>query len=182
MDFAILYGIQDLLSCPLLDALMPVVTACGDHGLIWIIAGILLLIFPKTRRWGITLLVTLAVTWAICEFGVKNLVARPRPFIVDSSYMLLIAAPASFSFPSGHTLSSFLAATVITRAPVARGWKIVAWVMAVAIAFSRLYLFVHFPTDVLAGAIIGTLAGLLGVYISNRIASNKCQRARHTDS
>lgn len=117
MDFAILYGIQDLLGCPFLDALMPVVTACGDHGLIWIIAGILLLIFPKTRRWGVTLLVTLAITWAICEFGVKNLVARPRPFIVDSSYMLLIAAPASFSFPSGHALSSFLAATVITRAP-----------------------------------------------------------------
>lgn len=182
MDFAILYGIQDLLGCPFLDAFMPVVTACGDHGLIWIIAGILLLIFPKTRRWSVTLLVTLAVTWAICEFGVKNLVARPRPFIVDSSYMLLIAAPASFSFPSGHALSSFLAATVITRAPVARGWKIAAWVMAVAIAFSRLYLFVHFPTDVLAGAIIGTLAGLLGVYISNRIASNKSQRARHTDS
>ena len=71
---------------------------------------------------------------------------------------------------------------MITRAPVARGWKIAAWVMAVAIAFSRLYLFVHFPTDVLAGAIIGTLAGLLGVYFSNRIASNKSQRARHTDS
>lgn len=181
MDFAILYGIQDLLGCPFLDALMPVVTACGDHGLIWIIAGILLLIFPKTRRWGVTLLVTLAITWAICEFGVKNLVARPRPFIVDSSYMLLIAAPASFSFPSGHALSSFLAATVITRAPspVVEG---ATWVMAVAIAFSRLYLFVHFPTDVLAGAIIGTLAGLLGVYVSNRIASNKSQRARHTDS
>lgn len=177
MDFAILYGIQDLLSCPLLDALMPVVTACGDHGLIWIIAGILLLIFPKTRRWGITMLVTLAVTWAICEFGVKNLVARPRPFMIDSSYALLIAAPASFSFPSGHTLSSFLAATVITRAPIARGWKIAAWIMAVAIAFSRLYLFVHFPTDVLAGAIIGILAGLLGTYISTT-----GQRARHTDS
>ena len=182
MDFAILYGIQDLLGCPFLDALMPVVTACGDHGLIWIIAGILLLIFPKTRRWGVTLLVTLAITWVICEFGVKNLVARPRPFIVDSSYMHRIAAPARNTITTRPPHTDILAATVITRAPVARGWKIATWVMAVAIAFSRLYLFVHFPTDVLAGAIIGTLAGLLGVYVSNRIASNKSQRARHTDS
>lgn len=171
MDFAILYGIQNTIGNPVLDVIMAFVTTCGDHGLIWIIAGILLLIFPKTRRWGITLLVTLGITWLICEFGIKELIARPRPFVLDPSHTLLIAPPSGFSFPSGHTLASFLAATVITRAPIARGWKIAAWVMAALIAFSRLYLFVHFPTDVLAGAIIGVIAALIGVYISNRIAS-----------
>ena len=85
--------------------------------------------------------------------------------------MLLIAPPSGYSLPSGHTLTAFIAATVLTRAPIARGWKVAAWVAAIAIAFSRLYLFVHFPTDVLAGAVIGVLAGLLGVYISNRVAS-----------
>ena len=162
MDLAILYGIQQVIGCPFLDALMPVITACGDHGLIWIVVGIVLLIIPKTRRWGVTLLVTLGITWVICEFGVKELLARPRPFVVDPSYVLLIAPPSGYSLPSGHTL---------TRAPIARGWKVAAWVAAIAIAFSRLYLFVHFPTDVLAGAVIGVLAGLLGVYISNRVAS-----------
>ena len=171
MDFAILYGIQNTLACPPLDALMAFVTACGDHGLLWIVVGIILLISRKTRRWGITLLVTLGITWLICEYGVKALVARPRPFVLDPGYALIIAPPSGFSFPSGHTLASFLAATVIAFSPVARGWKIAAWVMAVLIAFSRLYLFVHFPTDVLAGAIIGVLAALIGVAISNRIAS-----------
>lgn len=171
MDLAILYGIQQVIGCPFLDALMPVITACGDHGLIWIVVGIVLLIIPKTRRWGVTLLVTLGITWVICEFGVKELLARPRPFVVDPSYVLLIAPPSGCSLPSGHTLTAFIAATVLTRAPIARGWKVAAWVAAIAIAFSRLYLFVHFPTDVLAGAVIGVLAGLLGVYISNRVAS-----------
>ena len=85
MDLAILYGIQQVIGCPFLDALMPVITACGDHGLIWIVVGIVLLIIPKTRRWGVTLLVTLGITWVICEFGVKELLARPRPFVVDPS-------------------------------------------------------------------------------------------------
>ncbi len=172
MDFAILYGIQDTIACPLLDAIMAFITACGDHGLIWIIAGILLLFSPKTRRWGITLLVTLGLTWVICEFGVKELVARPRPFVVDPSHGLVIEAPSGYSLPSGHTLASFLSATVLAFSPVARGWKVAAWVMAVLIAFSRLYLFVHFPTDVLAGALIGTVAALVGVWVSNRIAGH----------
>lgn len=171
MDFAILYGIQNTLACPPLDALMAFVTTCGDHGLIWIVVGIVLLISRKTRRWGITLLVTLGITWLICEYGVKVLVARPRPFMLDPSHTLLIAPPGGFSFPSGHALASFLAATIIAFSPVARGWKAAAWIMAALIAFSRLYLFVHFPTDVLAGAIIGVIAALIGVYISNRIAS-----------
>lgn len=172
MDFAILYGIQNTIACPPLNVIMAFITTCGDHGLIWIVIGIILLVPRKTRQWGVTLLVTLGVTWIICEFGVKEIVARPRPFMLDPGYELIIAPPSGFSFPSGHTLASFLAATVLTRAPIARGWKAATWVMAVLIAFSRLYLFVHFPTDVLAGAIIGVLAGLLGVYISNRVAKS----------
>ena len=123
------------------------------------------------KKWIKILLVTLGITWVICEFGVKELLARPRPFVVDPGYVLLIAPPSGYSLPSGHTLTAFIAATVLTRAPIARGLKVAAWVAAIAIAFSRLYLFVHFPTDVLAGAVIGVLAGLLGVYISNRVAS-----------
>lgn len=169
MDFAILRGIQDTIACPPLDAIMAFITTCGDHGLIWIIAGILLLFSPKTRRWGITLLVTLGITWLICEFGVKELLARPRPFVVDPSHGLVIEAPSGYSLPSGHALASFLSATVIAFAPIPRGWKAGAWIMAILIAFSRLYLYVHFPTDVLAGALIGTLAALAGVWASNRI-------------
>lgn len=170
LDFAMLYWIQDVMGSPVMDTVMPVITTFGTHGYLWIAVSILLLFFRKTRRWGITLLVTLGVVWAACEFGLKELIARPRPFMVDTSYALVIAAPSGFSMPSGHTLTAFIAATILARSPIARGWKAAAWVMAVLIAFSRLYLFVHFPTDVLAGAVIGVIAGLIGAAISNAIS------------
>lgn len=173
MDFAILYGIQDAIGCPFLDAAMPVITTFGTHGYLWIAVGIILLIPARTRRWGLTLLLTMGITWLIFEFGVKELVARPRPFVQDPSYQLLISPPRGFSMPSGHTLTAFIAATVLACAPVARGWKAAAWVMAVLIASSRLYLFVHFPTDVAAGALLGVIAGLVGVWISNAIAASR---------
>lgn len=173
MDFAILHWIHDTLACPVLDALMVLVTTLGDHGAIWIVVGIILLIPARTRRWGVTLLVTMGLTWLICELGVKNIICRERPFMVDPSIGLLISAPSGFSMPSGHTLTSFCAATVLSRAPVARGFKIAGWVMAALIAFSRLYLFVHFPTDVLVGIAIGIAAGLLGSWVSNVIARGR---------
>lgn len=171
MDFAILYGIQDTIACPFLDALMPIITTFGTHGYLWIAVSIILLIPRKTRRWGLTLLLTLGITWLIFGLGVKELVARPRPFMQDPSFQLIISPPSGYSMPSGHTLTAFIAATVLTCAPIARGWKAAGWVMAVLIAFSRLYLFVHFPTDVLVGAIIGVMAGIVGVCISNAIAN-----------
>ena len=171
MDFAILYGIQQAVGCPFMDAIMPAITTLGSYGLLWITVGIILLIPAKTRRWGLTLLITMGITWAICEFGVKEIIARPRPFMVDTEYALLINPPGGFSMPSGHTLTAFLAATVIAAAPIARGWKASAWVIAALIGFSRMYLFVHFPSDVLMGALIGVAAGLAGIWASNKIAA-----------
>ena len=87
----------------------------------------------------------------------KNLIARPRPCWLDSSVQLLISSPTDYSFPSGHTLSSAIGATVLTKANHQFGWAAIP--LAAAIAFSRLYLFVHYPSDVLAGAVLGVAIG-----------------------
>lgn len=171
LDFSILYGIQAHLRCGFLDFLLPKITWLGNAGLIWLIVAGLLLLTKKYRRTGVVLLAGLAVGFLIGNLALKPLVARPRPCWLDGSVSLLIPVPTDASFPSGHTLSSVIAAFLLTVAD--RRFAIVAVPLAVLIAFSRLYLFVHFPTDVLAGAVLGVLiAGVVRI-VSNRIAGKR---------
>ena len=134
---------------------------CGRHRIAY---------HPKTRRWGVTLLVTLGITWVICEFGVKELLAAPRPSSSTPATCSSSPRRAGTRSLGSYTHGVYRSHRAHARPHRAR-LEGTAWVAAIAIAFSRLYLFVHFPTDVLAGAVIGVLAGLLGVYISNRVAS-----------
>lgn len=99
----------------------------------------------------------LAVGVLVGNVCLKNLIARPRPCWLDDSVMMLISSPADYSFPSGHTLSSVIGATVLTKTDRRFGWAAIP--LAAVIAFSRLYLFVHFPSDILAGAILGVIIG-----------------------
>ena len=103
------------------------------------------------------LLAGLAVGVLVGNVCLKNLIARPRPCWLDDSVMMLISSPADYSFPSGHTLSSVIGATVLTKTDRRFGWAAIP--LAAVIAFSRLYLFVHFPSDILAGAILGVIIG-----------------------
>lgn len=111
----------------------------------------------KYRRQGVILLAGLAVGVLVGNVCLKNLIARPRPCWLDDSVMMLISSPADYSFPSGHTLSSVIGATVLTKTDRRFGWATIP--LAAVIAFSRLYLFVHFPSDILAGAILGVIIG-----------------------
>lgn len=158
IDFAVLYGIQNGMRCPVLDVLMPVITALGNAGAVWLLSAGVLLCIRRTRRAGVLLLAGLALGFLIGNLGMKPLFARPRPCFVDSSVTLLVKMPDDFSFPSGHTLSSVIAATVLFRTD--RRFGIPAIVLAVLIGFSRLYLFVHYPTDVLASVVLGIGIGL----------------------
>ena len=99
----------------------------------------------------------LAVGVLMGNVCLKNLIARPRPCWLDSSVRLLIADPTDYSFPSGHTLSSVIGATILTKTDRRFGYAAIP--LAVLLAFSRLYLFVHFPSDVLAGAVLGLVIG-----------------------
>ena len=149
LDFSILLWIQEHLRSPLLDVLFPLITHLGDKGLCWIALGILLLIPRRTRIWGICVLVCLAVDCLLGEGLLKHLFLRQRPCVVQPIEDMLVSIPYTTSFPSGHSASSFTAATALFLNNRPAG--IAAYVLAFLIAASRLYCYVHFPTDVLCG-------------------------------
>lgn len=161
-EFSVLDAIQQL-ATPWLDRLMIGISWLGNSGWIWIVAGVALLFTKKYRRSGILVLVALLLGLLIANLTIKPLVARLRPFQVDPTISLLIPPPGEFSFPSGHSVSSAAAATVLTLANKKFGW--VAVPLALLIAFSRLYLYVHFPTDVIAGLLLGMAIGLLTWFV-----------------
>ena len=154
IDFSILDWIQNTLKNSLLDAVMPVITHLGDGGFIWILTALIFTAIPRTRKTGILMIISLAAGAVAYQFILKPVIARPRPFTQNPAAVLLIKPPSDFSFPSGHTACAFSAAAVLFFRRN-RLW-IPAVILAAAIAFSRMYLYVHFPTDVLAGIIIGT--------------------------
>ena len=136
---------------------MPKLTLLGSGGAIWLLAAGGMLCTKKYRRQGVILLAGLAVGVLVGNVCLKNLIARPRPCWLDDSVMMLISSPADYSFSSGHTLSSVIGATVLTKTDRRFGWAAIP--LAAVIVFSRLYLFVHFPSDILAGAILGVIIG-----------------------
>lgn len=158
MEFEILYRIQEM-HAAFLNPIMIGVSALGNNGLIWILGAVVLLFFKKTRRCGILMLVSMAVCFVAGNMCIKNLVQRPRPCQIDQTVQLLIPIPSEYSFPSGHTLHGFTAATIIFLHHRRAG--IAALLLAAVIAFSRMYLFVHFPTDILGGLILGVLAAVI---------------------
>ena len=164
-DWAILHWIQNTLVCPALDFLMPKVSLLGNGGAVWILSAGLLLATKKYRRYGAFLLAGLALGVLTGNLILKPLIARPRPCWLDSSVQLLIANPTDYSFPSGHTLSSVIGAVVLTKAN--RKFGLAAIPLAALIAASRLYLYVHYPTDILGAAVLGTVIGLAACRLGN---------------
>ena len=147
---------------------MPYVTRLGDSGVVWIVLAVFLLFGRKYRKAGIALLCALLLDILICNGLLKPFFARLRPCAVDTAARLLIARPADFSFPSGHAASSFAAASALYFSGQRKLWK-PALVLAALIAFTRLYLYVHYPSDVLGGMLLGTLFGYLGYRFAGHI-------------
>ena len=139
----------------------------GVIGILFILLGALFLIFRQTRRCGLFLLLALLVGLLICNITLKPLIARIRPYDLKQGIDLLIEAPTDFSFPSGHTNASFVFATVIFCTN--KKWGVGAFILAALIAFSRLYLYVHYPTDVLAGIVCGIFAGWITVFLLRKL-------------
>lgn len=156
-ELSILDFIQQHLRRLPMDRLMVIVTMLGNGGAVWLLTGAALLVSRRTRKLGFSLIIAVGVTAVVCSLGLKPLIARPRPYEVNPTIQLLISRPTDFSFPSGHTAASFAAATVLALGHCR--YRKAAAVLAVLIAFSRLYLYIHFPTDVLAGALLGVLLG-----------------------
>lgn len=166
-ELPVLYWIREHMTCPFLDWLMPPLSALSAHGEIWILLAAVLLCIPKTRRVGLTMGLTLLLGFLIGNVGLKNIIARVRPYDVATEVTLLVERLHDFAFPSGHTLASFGAATALTL--YYRRWGVAALTLAGAIGFSRLYLFVHYPTDVAAGALLGVALAFAAHYLVCRV-------------
>ena len=211
-DLAILDFIRAHMTSPLGDEIMPIITMLGDNGIIWIVMAAIMLLFKRTRKLGAAMAIALMIDVVCCNFIIKPLVARIRPFDVNTAIKLIISAPDDYSFPSGHTAAAFAAFGALffgrnkltgspnsfvgmnihddlskhngSIAPVGvqvlnyefkserihvfsqKNLWIPVLVLAILIAASRLYLYVHYPTDVLTGMVLGTLFGFIGANIT----------------
>ncbi len=173
-ELGILHWIQENLTCPFLDTIMPYVSRFCDGGSGWIFVALVLLCFPKTRKIGITIGVALLIGLLGCNAILKPLVDRTRPFVWDPHVSLLLPPPTDASFPSGHSTAAFEGAVVLFL--YHKKWGIPALCLAASVAFSRLYLYMHYPTDVLCGSILGTLSGIAAYAMVNWLYKRNVHR------
>lgn len=172
-DLPILDWIQANLQSPFMDKFMPFITLFGEGGIFWIAVAVILLILPKTRKTGLGMGFALIFGLVVCNMTLKPLCQRIRPYDFQMenygiTINLLVKALHDYSFPSGHTIASFEAATVLLRRDKRMG--IPALILACLIAFSRLYLYVHYPTDVLVAIVLGVIFGILGDLLAEKVA------------
>ena len=168
LDIGFLLFLQESVRNPILNSIMIFVTSLGNGGMIWIVATVLLMIPKKTRKVGITSAVALLLSLIINNNIIKNTVQRPRPFATFKELQIIVPIPSEFSFPSGHTASSFAAASVFFR-QLPKKLGLPSVILAGIIGFSRLYVGVHYPTDVIAGVIMGILLSYLAEILVNFI-------------
>ena len=178
-DLPILDWIQANLQSGFMDFIMPIITLFGDAGIFWMVWAAILVFIPKTRKIGLGMAFAMAMGLLVCNVTLKPLVGRMRPydFQIDElgktwedillAGKLLVETPHDYSFPSGHTIASFEACTVLMLNDKRMG--IPATILAILIAFSRLYLYVHYPTDVIFSVFAGILFAVLGNMIAQKI-------------
>ncbi len=166
LDFAILDWVAAHLQNPVFDALSVALSFLGDYAVPWLVLAAVLLFMPKYRKWAVVMLIALALEVICTDVLIKTLVARPRPFLLNPNARLIVSPPDSFSFPSGHSGSSFACAVTLCFSKKKRFW-IPALSLALLTALSRIYLYVHYPSDVVAGMILGTLCALVTVLVAS---------------
>jgi len=176
MDASILLWIQDYIRNDFFTPVFRTLSALGDNGIIWIAIAVVLLLYKKYRKVGFLISLSLIGSLLINNMFLKNTIARPRPYNVVPGLTRLVPALTDYSFPSGHTGSSFAAAVIIALY-MPKKYGVPALILAILIAFSRLYLGVHYPTDILGGMITGTGIALFIRFIDDNVA-----KRRHTDT
>ena len=176
MEGPILLWIQEAVRQPWLNPLVEVYTRLGNAGMLWIVLSAVMLRFPKTRKAGALSLLAMVLGLLCTNVVLKHLVGRTRPWIDVAGLIPLVNEPDPNSFPSGHTCAAFAAGIIWARA-LPRTWmRVGAVILAVCMGLSRLYVGVHYPSDVLAGAVVGSLCAWAAWEIGLRI--NRCWERR----
>ena len=168
LDEQALLWIQECIRQGVLDPLVKLYTTLGNAGIIWIVVSVAMLCWKPTRRAGATALCAMLLGLLCTNVVLKHLVSRPRPYTVVEGLIPLLTSGDPNSFPSGHTCAAFAAGVAWFGTAKKGGWRAAALIQAVLMGLSRLYVGVHYPSDVLAGAVIGTLCGLGGLWLVGR--------------
>ncbi len=159
MDFKILEFIRLHFKCKFMDFIMKNISTFFNYSIVWMVLGVVLISLKSTRAVGYEIFVALTLELLICNIFVKRISKRARPFTKNDEVNLLINPPKDYSFPSGHTLCAFMCATIIAAHIFWVG--VILFVVAVLVAFSRMYLYVHYPSDVFVGALMGIFIALI---------------------
>lgn len=142
-------------------------TVISAGGAVWLAAGIVMLFFRRTRAVGIILIAAIAIGYLTGDWIIKPLVQRPRPFVTNPDFELFVLkVPSGYSFPSGHSAAAAAATTVLFTK--LGKWGFAALPVAFCIVFSRLYNYVHFPSDVICGIILGIISAFLVMWIAKK--------------
>ena len=171
-DASVITAIYENVHSAFLTMFFRIVTLLGEGGIFWIAVAVILLFFKKTRRSGICIGASLLIGVIVGNGIIKNVVARPRPYDAIAGIESVVSHLSDYSFPSGHSLCCFEAATALAMNRTK--WAIPAYIGAVLVAVSRLFLFVHYPTDVICGALLGVLFGVLGSLAAGAIYDRVC--------
>ena len=173
-EYNFLMFIRENMTSEFMDGFMSFISMLGDGGMIWIVLGIALLCFKKTRICGVFVLLSMLLGFLMGNVALKNIFGRMRPY--DKFGVDIIIPPLSdYSFPSGHTLSSFAAALAIYKTD--KRYGAAALVFASLMAFSRLYLFVHYPTDIVGGIALAFLSSYRAEKIMQKVQKTKNKTA-----
>jgi len=167
-DSSMLLYIKDNMHGPIMDKVMVISTYIGNGGMVWIIIIALLMISKKYRQIGFMALAALILSIILGDVVLKNVVKRIRPSATIPAINILIAKPLSYSFPSGHTTSSFAVAGVLAK--YFKDYALEFFSLSSLIAFSRLYLYVHYPTDVLAGIVLGLICSGIIIFLFDKVS------------
>ena len=170
-DFSILNSIQEKFRGNVMDKAVPFITKFGDKGIFWLTCGTVLIFTKKYRKCGVAMISAISGGFVIGNLIIKNAVKRSRPCWISPLSDMLIAVPSDYSFPSGHSTASFAGAVVLFR--YNRKLGIPALALASLVAFSRMYLYAHFPTDVVAGSLLGIAMGTMAVKATEKYTEKR---------
>lgn len=177
-DASVLLWIQENMRTDLMTTIMKGITRLGNGGCLWIALAVVLLVLGKTRKVGAMSVLSLIITFVTVNLGIKNIVARTRPYEVIDGLVNLVEKQSDFSFPSGHSAHAF-AVGVVLLIMLPRKFGVPIFIISILMAYSRLYIGVHYPTDVIAGVLLGTIIAFISMFIVNKICDkwNKRNKA-----